>query len=70
MTWKARLAHARAVRDAHVQAGNIPKPARPDPEGGIWSYTVRQFNGKKFFAALEKSGHTKSVFTDCNCTKG
>lgn len=67
--WERRLAHERAVRDSHVAAGNIPAPTSPDPEGGMRTYDVWRFNGKKFFAALEAAGHTKAVYTDCKCSK-
>jgi hypothetical protein len=68
--WERTLAHAKAVRDAHVAAGHIP-PSKSDPIGGITAYgPIRSFNGKAFFKALEGSGHDKAELARCCCQRG
>ena len=66
--WEKRLIHERAVRDCHVKAGNIPPPSKPDPEGGIWTYHIRRFNGVAYWKAMNETGHDYAEFQRCICS--
>ena len=64
--WEARLAHARAVRDAYVACGN-PAPAKSDPPGGLYEVRPLIFKASIFWPALERAGHSHPDPFQCKC---
>ena len=68
--WQLRLEHEKVVRDALLACGNKKASEEPDGPGYLIPVTeISIFIGKTFWKVMEKNGHNKSRFEECQCFK-
>ena len=67
--WELRYLHEKAIRDSQCVSQGVEVPI--DPEYGILTAPPRRlfmkFNGKTFWAEMEKRGHSMCEFKTCKC---